>query len=144
MDSPDHPARPSAPDPPLLEVAVRDADSLELIREMGVGIDQIRLSGGGARNPLWRQIQADIYGGDVHTLNSNEGPAFGAALLAQVEPGAFRSVPEASTPPSGPWNRPRSTQGQGVLRQVVRGLPETLSRSPRIVPFNQRLVAHSW
>ena len=70
-------------------------DSLELIREMGVGIDQIRLSGGGARNALWRQIQADIYGGDVHTLNSSEGPAFGKALLAQVGTGAFRSVPEA-------------------------------------------------
>ena len=37
-------------------------DSLELIREMGVSINEIRLSGGGARNPLWRQIQADIYG----------------------------------------------------------------------------------
>ena len=70
-------------------------DSLELIREMGVSINQIRLSGGGARNPLWRQIQADIYGGDVHTLNSSDGPAFGAALLAQVGTGAFRSVPEA-------------------------------------------------
>lgn len=70
-------------------------DSLELIREMGVGIEQIRLSGGGARNPLWRQIQADIYGGDVHTLNSSEGPAFGVALLAQVGTGGFASVPEA-------------------------------------------------
>jgi xylulokinase len=70
-------------------------DSLELIREMGVAIEQIRLSGGGARNPLWRQIQADIYGCDVHTLNSSEGPAFGVALLAQVGTGGFRSVPEA-------------------------------------------------
>jgi xylulokinase len=70
-------------------------DSLELIREMGVTIDQIRLSGGGARNALWRQIQADIYGGDVHTLNSTEGPAFGAALLAQAGTGGFASVPEA-------------------------------------------------
>lgn len=70
-------------------------DSLELIREMGVAINQIRVSGGGARNPLWRQIQADIYGGDVHTLNSSEGPAFGAALLAQVGAGGFASVPEA-------------------------------------------------
>ena len=41
-------------------------DSLELIREMGVTIEQIRVSGGGARNALWRQIQADIYGCDVH------------------------------------------------------------------------------
>lgn len=70
-------------------------DSLELIREMGVDINQIRISGGGARNALWRQIQADIYGGDVHTLNSSEGPAFGGALLAQVGTGGFSSVPEA-------------------------------------------------
>jgi xylulokinase len=70
-------------------------DSLELIREMGVAIDQVRLSGGGARNPLWRQIQADIYGCDTHTLNSTEGPAFGVALLAQVGTGGFSSVPEA-------------------------------------------------
>jgi xylulokinase len=70
-------------------------DSLELIREMGVGIEQIRVSGGGARNPLWRQIQADVYGGDVHTINASEGPAFGAALLAQVGTGGFASVPEA-------------------------------------------------
>jgi xylulokinase len=70
-------------------------DGLELIREMGVKVDQVRLSGGGARNALWRQIQADIYGCDVHTLNSTEGPAFGAALLAQVGTGRFASVPEA-------------------------------------------------
>jgi len=70
-------------------------DSLELIREMGVRIEQVRLSGGGARNALWKQIQADIYGCDVHTLNSTEGPAFGVALLAQVGTGGFSSVPEA-------------------------------------------------
>jgi xylulokinase len=70
-------------------------DSLELIREMGVKIEQVRVSGGGARNPLWRQIQADIYGCDVNLLNSTEGPAFGAALLAQVGTGGFASVPEA-------------------------------------------------
>jgi xylulokinase len=70
-------------------------DSLELIREMGVAIAQIRLSGGGARNALWRQIQADIYGHDVHTINATEGPAFGVALLAQVGIGVFASVPEA-------------------------------------------------
>ena len=70
-------------------------DSLELIREMGVGVEQIRVSGGGARNALWKQIQADIYGADVHTLNSSEGPAYGAALLAQVGTGGFASVPEA-------------------------------------------------
>ncbi len=70
-------------------------DSLELIREMGVAITQVRLSGGGARNALWRKIQADIYGVDVHTVNSSEGPAFGVALLAQVGTGGFATVAEA-------------------------------------------------
>ncbi len=70
-------------------------DSLELIREMGVSIGKVRLSGGGARNALWRQIQADIYGCDVQIPNSSEGPAFGAALLAQVGTGGFATVPEA-------------------------------------------------
>lgn len=70
-------------------------DSLELIREMGATIDEIRVSGGGARNPLWRQIQADIYGVDVTTVNSSEGPAFGVALLALVGTGAYSSVAEA-------------------------------------------------
>jgi xylulokinase len=70
-------------------------DSLELIREMGVQLAEIRLSGGGARNPLWKQIQADIYGQDVVTINAGEGPAYGVALLAQVGTGGFASVPEA-------------------------------------------------
>jgi xylulokinase len=70
-------------------------DSLELIREMGVNLSEIRLSGGGARNPLWRQIQAEIYGQDVVTINASEGPAYGVALLAQVGTGGFASVPEA-------------------------------------------------
>jgi xylulokinase len=70
-------------------------DSLELVREMGVTIEQVRVSGGGARSPLWRQIQADIYGADVHTVNAAEGPAFGVALLAMVGAGAFADVPEA-------------------------------------------------
>ncbi|WP_165245830.1 xylulokinase [Paludisphaera soli] len=70
-------------------------DSLELIRDMNVAIEQIRVSGGGARNALWRQIQADVYGADVHTINASEGPAFGVALLAQVGTGGFSSVPEA-------------------------------------------------
>ena len=70
-------------------------DSLELIREMGVNIEQIRVSGGGARSSLWRQIQANIYGVDVHTVNATEGPGFGVALLAMVGAGVFSSVPEA-------------------------------------------------
>lgn len=70
-------------------------DSLELIRDMGVSPREIRLSGGGARSPLWRQIQADVYGQDVCTINAQEGPAFGVALLAHVGTGTYSNVPEA-------------------------------------------------
>ena len=70
-------------------------DSFELIREMGTTIEQVRLSGGGARSPFWRQIQANIYDVDVHTVNATEGPAFGVALLAMVGAGVFASVAEA-------------------------------------------------
>ncbi len=70
-------------------------DSLELIREMGVDLAQIRVSGGGARSGLWRQMQADIYGQDVCTINTHEGPALGVAILAQVGAGHYATVPEA-------------------------------------------------
>ncbi|MGQ0633158.1 MAG: xylulokinase [Planctomycetaceae bacterium] len=70
-------------------------DSLEIIRQLQIPITEIRLSGGGARSTFWRQVQADIYGTKVVTVNSQEGPAYGAALLAAVGTGAYKSVPEA-------------------------------------------------
>ena len=70
-------------------------DSLSLIRGLDVPVRQIRTSGGGSRSPLWRQIQANVFGQKVVTIQSEQGPAFGAALLAAVGAGWFRSVPEA-------------------------------------------------
>ena len=70
-------------------------DSLEIIRSLGVPIDEIRVSGGGAKSAFWRQVQADIYGQAVSTINAEEGPAYGVALLAAVGTGAFGSVEEA-------------------------------------------------
>lgn len=70
-------------------------DSLEIIKEMGVPVRQIRLSGGGARSPFWRQMQADVYGQRVCTINAEEGPAYGVALLAAAGTGAYKNVVEA-------------------------------------------------
>jgi xylulokinase len=70
-------------------------DSLELVKGLGVPIEQIRASGGGARSPFWRQIMADVFGAEVVTINAKEGPAFGVALLAAVGTGVFKSVEEA-------------------------------------------------
>ena len=57
--------------------------------------EQIRASGGGSRSPLWRQIQADVFGQKVVTINAEEGPAYGVALLAAVGAGAFKNIEEA-------------------------------------------------
>ncbi|HUT59138.1 MAG TPA: xylulokinase [Phycisphaerae bacterium] len=70
-------------------------DAVRVLIECGLPIRQIRLSGGGARSPLWRRIQADVYGVPCVTLNTEEGPAFGAAILAAVGTGRFKSVREA-------------------------------------------------
>lgn len=70
-------------------------DSLEIIREMNVPVREIRLSGGGARSPFWRQLQADVYGTTVTTINAEEGPAYGAALLAAAGTGAYKNIAQA-------------------------------------------------
>jgi len=70
-------------------------DSLEIIKGMGIPVRQIRVSGGGARSTFWRQLQADIYGQPVVTINATEGPAYGAALLAMVGTGVYKSIAEA-------------------------------------------------
>jgi len=70
-------------------------DCVSLIRGLGLNVRQVRLSGGGARSAFWRQMQADIYGCSCATINTEEGPAYGAALLASVGTGRFKSVPEA-------------------------------------------------
>jgi xylulokinase len=76
-------------------VAFSLRDSLTLFREIGVPIESIRLSGGGARSAVWQQIQADVYGMPVELIEADEGAAYGAALLAAVGIGTWRSVEAA-------------------------------------------------
>jgi len=70
-------------------------DCLEIIKGMGIDTSEVRASGGGGRSGLWRQMQADVFGVDINTINSSEGPALGAALLAGAGTGVYGSVPEA-------------------------------------------------
>ncbi|NTV62477.1 MAG: xylulokinase [Oscillochloris sp.] len=70
-------------------------DGLEIMRGLGLPITEIRATGGGAKSPLWRQLQADIYATPLATLAAEEGPAYGAALLAGVGAGLFADVGEA-------------------------------------------------
>ncbi len=73
-------------------VAFSLRDSLTIFEEMNVPVLTIRLGGGGARSVLWRQIQADVYGRAVEIVEAEEGPAYGAALMAGVGSGVWPSV----------------------------------------------------
>lgn len=81
----------------LLEgVAFGLRDSFELMKGIGLGgIRQVRVSGGGARSPIWRQILADVLGTELVTVNTTEGAAYGAALLAGVGAGVWPDVDAA-------------------------------------------------
>jgi xylulokinase len=76
-------------------VAFSLRDTLTIFAEMRVPVRGIKLGGGGARSSLWRQIQADVYGQTVELVESEEGAAYGAALLAGVGGGAWSTVDEA-------------------------------------------------
>ncbi len=103
-------------------------DCLSIIREMGVEAGEVRASGGGGRSPLWRQIQADMFGTDIVTTNSSEGPALGVALLAGVGAGLYATVPEAC---------------DATIRTVRRQGPEAASAAvyQRFYPVYQELYA---
>ncbi len=71
-------------------------DSFELIKTgSGAAITQVRVSGGGAKSPLWRQILADVMNAELVTVNTTEGAAYGAALLAGVGAGVWPDVDAA-------------------------------------------------
>jgi xylulokinase len=76
-------------------VAFSLKDSIEIFSESGARAESIRLGGGGAKSALWQQIQADVYGQTVETIEAEEGAAFGAAILAGVGAGHWKTVDEA-------------------------------------------------
>ena len=68
----------------------------ELMQSAGLAeIRQVRVSGGGARSALWRQILADVLQAELVTVNTTEGAAYGAALLAATGAGVFSDVDSA-------------------------------------------------
>ena len=88
----------------------------------------MRLGGGGARSALWRQIQADVYGQDVETVETEEGAGYGAALLAGVGAGFWHSVDDACDAVV------RTAQVTSARPEVVRVMNDQYSRYRRIYP----------
>jgi xylulokinase len=75
-------------------VCYSQRDCLDIIEELGVAVNSVRVSGGGGRSAFWRQLLAGILNKRVVTLETQEGSAYGAALLALAGTGAYASVPE--------------------------------------------------
>lgn len=76
-------------------VCYSQKDCLDIIAGLGCGVESVRLSGGGAKSAMWMQLFADVFAKPVVVLETQEGSAYGAALLAMTGTGAFSSVPEA-------------------------------------------------
>lgn len=78
-------------------VAYALRDSLEVARNSGVAPMRTTICGGGAKSPLWRMIVANVMNLEVDTVEVEEGPAYGGAILAAVANGEFASVEEAAS-----------------------------------------------
>src|SRR4029077_1621949 len=76
-------------------VAFSLRDSLEIMVGLGTAPAEIRATGGGARSQFWRQLLADVFDRPIVRTTVDEGPAYGAALLAGVAAGVFEDVDEA-------------------------------------------------
>ncbi len=113
-------------------------DGMELVRSAGLGkIDQVRVSGGGASSALWRQILSDVMAAELVTVNTTEGAAFGAALLAGVGAKAWNTVGEAcqSTVKTTERTQPqaeavgRYTQAYHLYRELYPALKPTFDQA---------------
>ncbi|MDA3847629.1 MAG: xylulokinase [Vallitaleaceae bacterium] len=69
-------------------------DSLEILRDLKVPINEVRVIGGGAKSPLWKQILADVFNVEIQEINTNQGGGLGAAILAAVGAGVYKTVEE--------------------------------------------------
>ncbi len=77
-------------------VSYSQYDCLNIMKDLGITSDKIVLFGGGARSKLWRQIISDIFNTKIVTLNVEEGPSYGAAIIAGVGSGMYKDVREAT------------------------------------------------
>lgn len=77
-------------------VAFALRDSVEVARSLGIRIERTKICGGGAKSSLWKRIIANVLNMKVDVIESEEGPGYGAAMLAAVGCGVFANVEEAA------------------------------------------------
>jgi xylulokinase len=117
-------------------------DGLDLMIEAGMPApSQVRASGGGVASPLWRQILADVLDAEIATVNTTEGAAYGAALLATEAAGWFPTVEEAAdnlvraTPVAAPGpDAERYRDAHAAYRKLYPALRPFFHRASRAAP----------
>jgi len=77
-------------------VAFALRDSLEVAKSLGIVIERTKICGGGAKSHLWKKIIANVLNLKVDVIESEEGPGYGAAMLAAVACGEYASVEECA------------------------------------------------
>ncbi len=108
-------------------VAFSQLDCLSLMKELDIKPDSIILSGGGARSGIWRQIIADVLDSKVITLNIEEGPAYGAAIIAGKGCGIFTDIEDATD------------KIVGEVKQENHPIPENVEKYKKIYPLYKSL-----
>jgi xylulokinase len=98
-------------------VSYSQRDCLDIIEELGVEVNSVRASGGGAQSAFWRQLLADILDKPTVTLETQEGSAYGAALLALAGTGVYGSVPEVCRAAIRETERVEPSSNRTVYRQ---------------------------
>lgn len=114
-------------------------DSIELMRDLGLHVNEVRAAGGGARSAIWRQMLADIFQADIALVNSTEGGAFGVALLAGVGIGLWRDVREACDAVIRVTSRTSPSDDPAVLRQYDEAYARFRELYPALKPIFARL-----
>ena len=121
-------------------VTFSQRDSVEVLREMGVSINEMLACGGGGSSPLWRQMLADVYGCPVKTVVSKEGPALGVAILAGAGTGVYSSVQDGcaavikTNPPQNPisQNSAEYEKFYNIYRALYPALKDNFSELARL------------
>jgi xylulokinase len=103
-------------------------DSLSILQELGLSPRRLLLTGGGAKSALVRRLQAEVYGIPVSTVDREEGPAYGAALLAAVGAGAFPDV---------------ETAARSTLTRTARETPDADAHQSYSAPYARFRAAYS-
>lgn len=101
-------------------------DSLEILKDLKVPINEVRVIGGGAKSPLWKQILADVFGVTIQEINTNQGGGLGAAILAATGAGLYKTVEEGCDKMISVTNH-------------VEPIAENVERYEKVYPLYQKL-----